>query len=131
MWYIQCFTFLSAYGNRQYDAAARNPVIDARSAFERCLELNPHVPKVQARLDTLAQFAEDAINVPGDHKIERMVLCALVATADELVNTGDHDIKLNPIDAGPSHGVESIWDSETQAVGMSFDEWETTDEDIE
>lgn len=81
--------------NKQYDA--NNQAGDAYDAFQRCLELNPHLQDVQARFDVLARFRRDETNAPDDHKIKKMLQCDLIATVDESDNIGGAEIVLNPI----------------------------------
>lgn len=55
----------------------------AYEGFEKCLELNPHLPDVQARFDVLVTLQNGEKDVPDDYKIKNMLQCGLMATVDE------------------------------------------------
>ncbi|KAF3070199.1 General transcriptional corepressor ssn6 [Trichoderma lentiforme] len=61
---------------------ARNRTEYAYLSFERCLELNPDLPDVRARLNVLAVFRNGEKNVPDDYKIHDMLQCELMAMVD-------------------------------------------------
>lgn len=92
---IHAFHFQMLIENKQFDA--NNQVEDAYVAFRRCLELNPHLPDVQARCDVLVGRRNDEKNVPDDHKIKNMLRCDLMAMVDQSDNMGGAEIVLNPI----------------------------------
>lgn len=81
--------------NEQYDACDKQ-ARDAYEGFKRCLELNPHLPDVQARCDVLAAF-QNGENVPDDYKINHMVQWDIMATVDESENIDGSEIVFNPI----------------------------------
>jgi tetratricopeptide (TPR) repeat protein len=83
----------------QYDAST-NDVDDALDAFERCLELKPDQPDVQARLGVLKQFplGTPKTNIPDDHRIKIMRRCDLHFTVAEADDIGGAGIIFKPID---------------------------------
>ncbi|KAL5085828.1 hypothetical protein Trisim1_009898 [Trichoderma cf. simile WF8] len=78
-----------------YDACDKQ-ARDAYESFKRCLELNPHLPDVQARFDILTAF-QNGENVPDDYKINDMVQWDIMATVDESENIDGSEIVFNPI----------------------------------
>ncbi|KAL6825487.1 hypothetical protein J3E69DRAFT_380692 [Trichoderma sp. SZMC 28015] len=78
-----------------YDACDKQ-ARDAYDSFKKCLELNPHLPDVQARFDVLAAF-QNGENVPDDYKINYMVQCDIMATVDESENIDGSEMVFNPI----------------------------------
>jgi hypothetical protein len=82
----------------QYDASV-NDVDDALDTFERCLELKPDQPDVQARLGVLKQFPRGTpkTNIPDDHRIKIMRRCGLHFTVAEADDIGGADIVFKSI----------------------------------
>ncbi|PKK54794.1 hypothetical protein CI102_311 [Trichoderma harzianum] len=78
-----------------YDACDQTE--DAYLSFERCLQLNPDLPDVQARLDVLAGFRNGEKNIPDDYKIYDMLQCELMAMVDLSDNIDGAEIVFNPI----------------------------------
>jgi hypothetical protein len=66
----------------QYDNAGNRQHADAGDAFQRCLTINPNLPRVAARLQVLRNHHDPLVDAPDKYKIHRMCNIQLCAIED-------------------------------------------------
>ncbi|KAI1299458.1 hypothetical protein F5Y03DRAFT_250448 [Xylaria venustula] len=108
--------------NRQY--------VDAREAYQRCLELNPNLPEVQARYQVLLNHPDDSQDEMPGNAINTMIDTAIRAITDEVPEIMGAGITINltrgssqsqhgpDIDRGP----DNIQDSSSPNWGREGDD---------
>lgn len=93
---------------------------DARKSYWKCLELNPDLPDVRARIQVINDH--QAKNVPDDHRIYHMRQCELRILGEMRAVKGGADIIINPIRS---------FDMQSTRVGETDEPWDSTSEDSE
>lgn len=99
----------------QYDACSQPE--SSVTAFERCLELNPHRQDVRSRYRILKIQSETTHSFPEAHQIHFMVDCELSASLDEEIE-----------DMGSGIVLESIHDRTSTILSESGDDGWTDSE---
>ncbi|KAI0441916.1 hypothetical protein F4803DRAFT_521157 [Xylaria telfairii] len=112
-----------------YDNLVNNQHVDARQAYQRCLELHPNLPEVQERYQVLLNHPDGSRDKPPGTAIKTMIDVALLATMEEVSEDMGADINLNPIRGSFPSKQRSDNDRGTNMQESSSSDWESTDEE--